>query len=251
VILDKRRHIANYGMIYIGTSGFKYPEWKGSFYPEKISPAAMLPFYAARFNTVEVNFTFYRMPAVELLQRWASDTGPNFKFSFKAPRRITHEAQLRNCATLADDFVRICQTIGEQFGAILFQLPPTFRKDAFLLEEFLRAIPNDSKAAFEFRHESWFSEDVYELLRSRNAALCIAENEKLSTPFVLTADFAYFRLRYEGYQKPDIERWAEKISEGSNGRKVFVYFKHEEKGLGPQFAEQLKAALETEACQPR
>ncbi|MDB6027142.1 MAG: hypothetical protein JWM68_3365, partial [Verrucomicrobiales bacterium] len=141
-------------MVYIGTSGFKYPEWKGKFYPEKISPAAMLPFYAARFNTTEVNYTFYRMPTRTLLEKWRKDVPPEFTFSFKAPRRITHDAQLKNTKAITLDFLRICKTVESQLGATLFQLPPSLEKDLPLLEDFLEVFSGDTKVAFEFRHPS-------------------------------------------------------------------------------------------------
>jgi uncharacterized protein YecE (DUF72 family) len=228
-------------MVYIGTSGFKYPEWKGKFYPEKIKPAEMFPYYAARFNTTEINYTFYRMPTTRLLQGWQTEVPKDFVFSFKAPRRITHDAQLKNSGSLTDDFLEICKTLNQQLAVALFQLPPTFQKDLPVLDEFLRGLPPLARVAFEFRHPSWFSDDVYASLHEKNAALCIADSEKLSTPVQLTADFAYFRLRNEGYQPKDIERWGKEISRCQGD--VFVYFKHEDRATGPDFAQRLKALL--------
>jgi uncharacterized protein YecE (DUF72 family) len=225
-------------MVHIGTSGFKYPEWKGKFYPEKISPDDMLPFYATHFDTTEINYTFYRMPTTRLLESWREIVPSSFTFSLKAPRRITHDAQLRNCDKLASDFLEICECLGEQFGAALFQLPPTFKKDTALLDQFLIELPKKPRVAFEFRHNSWFDDEVFSTLHSHNAALCIADSEKIRTPVEFTGDFAYFRLRDEGYDARDIEHWNEAISR-FHGR-TFVYFKHEDKALGPAFAEQLK-----------
>ena len=228
-------------MVHIGTSGFKYPEWKGKFYPEKIKPTEMLPFYAQHFDTTEINYTFYRMPTVKLLEQWRHEAGAEFRFSFKAPRRITHDAKLQKTGQLADDFLEICRALEHQFAAALFQLPPTFKKDLPVLEDFLTGLPPMARVAFEFRHKSWFSDDVFSLLKSHNAALCVADSEKLSTPVVQTADFAYFRLRNEGYQQRDLEHWADEIAKCSGD--AFVYFKHEEAGIGPDFAQRTKELL--------
>ena len=225
-------------MVHIGTSGFKYPEWKGKFYPEKIPADDMLPFYASHFDTTEINYTFYRMPTTRLLESWRAAVPPSFTFSFKAPRRITHDAQLRNCDKLACDFLEICENLGEQFGAALFQLPPTFKKDVAILNQFLIELPKKPRVAFEFRHTSWFDDEVFSTLRSHNVALCIADSEKIHTPVEFTADFAYFRLRDEGYRPHDIERWNDEVARFA--RTSFVYFKHEDKALGPAFAEQMK-----------
>lgn len=228
-------------MVHIGTSGFKYPEWKGKFYPEKISAAQMLPFYAEHFDTTEINYTFYRMPTVKLLQRWKSEVSQQFKFSFKAPRRITHDAQLKNAGKLSDDFLEICRSLGDQFGVALFQLPPGLKRDLLLLQDFLRGLPPLARVAFEFRHSSWLDDDIYSALRSSNVALCVADSEKLSTPVEQTADFAYFRLRREDYEPADIERWSGEIEKCRGD--VFVYFKHEGKAVGPAFAQQMKDLL--------
>lgn len=228
-------------MIYIGTSGFKYPEWKGTFYPANLSPAKMLSYYAEHLNTVEINFTFYRMPTPMLLQSWAQEAAqPNFKFSFKAPRRITHDALLKNSEAVAGVFIDTIKTLGPQAGAILFQLPPSFAKDLAVLEDFLQVLPTGVHAAFEFRHTSWHDDAVFDLLHSHNIALCIADSEKISTPIVQTAHMGYFRLRDEGYKERDIERWSKEVAKfAESANDVFVYFKHEEKGLGPKFAQEL------------
>jgi len=231
-------------MIWIGTSGYNYPEWKGSFYPLDLPSARMLPYYAARFPTVEINYTFYRMPTEKLVGGWAAQTPDPYKLTLKAPRRITHDSRLKNCAELVDGFCRVAGTLGHKLGALLFQLPPNLKKDLAVFDAFLTELPPKAPAAFEFRHQSWLDDEVFERLAARNLALCIADSEKMSTPVRVTADFAYFRLRDEGYTPDDIARWADAITrETSSCRDVFVYFKHEEAGKGPEFARLLGARL--------
>ncbi|MGA2565040.1 MAG: DUF72 domain-containing protein [Steroidobacteraceae bacterium] len=228
----------------MGTSGYNYPEWKGSFYPEKFPTTKMLPYYAERFSTVEINYTYYRMPNEKILAGWNHETPDHFKFALKAPKRITHIARLRDCADLVGYFVDIAVTLGPKLGAILFQLPPNLRKDLTLLDAFLANLPVGLCASFEFRHSSWLEDAVYERLSARNLALCIADSEERSTPFEITADYGYFRLRDEGYRGADIVRWAHAIRDKTASCKdVYVYFKHEEKGNGPDFACQLVQAL--------
>jgi uncharacterized protein YecE (DUF72 family) len=230
--------------IWVGTSGYNYPEWKGSFYPEKFPAAKMLPYYAERFATVEINYTFYRMPNEKLLAGWNKETPDQFRLTLKAPKRITHDSRLRNCQEAVDRFLQVAQTLGPKLGAILFQLPPYFRKDLAVFDAFLAMLPASLCATFEFRHASWMDEEVYARLKERNLALCIADSEKASTPLRMTADYAYFRLRDEGYQPADIAHWARSIREHTaQCREVFVYFKHEEQGIGPEFANLLLSEL--------
>ena len=227
----------------VGTSGYNYPEWRGSFYPEKFPTGKMLAFYAGHFNTVEVNYTFYRIPTPPLLEGWAKGTPETFTFTLKAPRRITHDSKLQRCEDLTQTFCRTARTLGAKLGTLLFQLPPTFKRDDATLGGFLELIPEGMRAAFEFRHPSWLDESVFAALRRRNVALCVADSDKMSTPVVATADYAYFRLRDEGYQRPDIERWATVIKSQSVPGDAFVYFKHEEQGKGPEFAKMLMELL--------
>lgn len=230
--------------IWVGTSGYNYPEWRGSFYPQKFATTKMLAFYAERLSTVEINYTFYRSPTPAILAGWSAQTPAPFKFALKAPKRITHDARLRDCGEPLRRFVATAAVLGSKLGMLLFQLPPFFKKDTAALAAFIEELPRDVGAAFEFRHASWFDEEVYALLKARNLALCIADSEKLSTPVEITSDCAYFRLRDEGYTRPDIERWARTIEDRtSRCKEVFVYFKHEESGIGPQFARYLKEAL--------
>ena len=229
--------------VFVGTSGYNYPEWRGSFYPEKFSTDKMLAYYAERFRTVEINYTFYRVPNEKLLAGWAAATPDGFTFTLKAPRRITHDSKLQRCEDLLQTFCRTAGTLGPKLATLLFQLPPTFKKDADVLRGFVELIPDGTRAAFEFRHASWFDAEVYDILRGRNLALCVADSGKLSTPIELTANYAYFRLRDEGYQEADLERWAATIRDVPGPDTAHVYFKHEEQGLGPEFARKFIAAL--------
>ncbi len=234
-------------MIWIGTSGYNYPEWKGSFYPSDLPAANMLPYYASRFPTVEINYTFYRMPNEKLVSGWAAQTPSPYKLTLKAPRRITHDSRLKNCGELATAFCRVAGTLEEKLGALLFQLPPNSKKDLAVFDAFLADLPPKVCAAFEFRHASWLDEEIFERLRRRNLALCVADSEKMSTPVRVTADYAYFRLRDEGYTPDAVKRWADTIArETASCRDVFVYFKHEESGKGPELARLLMQSLHLE-----
>jgi uncharacterized protein YecE (DUF72 family) len=232
-----------FSRVLVGTSGYNYPEWRGSFYPEKFSTDKMLAYYAEQFPTVEINYTFYRVPTEKLLAGWAAGTPEHFTFTLKAPRRITHDARLQRCEDLTHTFCRTAASLGPKLGVLLFQLPPNFKKNADVLREFTETLPDDTRAAFEFRHTSWFDQEIFDLLRARNLALCIADSEALSAPVEITANYAYFRLRDEGYQQPDIERWAGIIGGLTLLEHAYVYFKHEEQGLGPAFAKRLMALL--------
>jgi uncharacterized protein YecE (DUF72 family) len=230
--------------IWVGTSGYNYPEWKGSFYPQTLPAAKMLPYYAERFPTVEINYTYYRTPNAKILEGWSRATPERFKLTLKAPKRITHDARLRDCADILRYFCETAATLGPKLGALLFQLPPYLRKDLALFDAFLSDFPANVRAAFEFRHASWLDEEIFARLRSRNLALCVADSEKMKTPVTITADYAYFRLRDEGYTPEDIVRWAQTIRDNTaDSADVYVYFKHEEAGKGPQFGRALLDAL--------
>lgn len=226
--------------LWIGTSGFQYSEWKGTFYPEKLPVSKMLTYYAERFATTEVNYSFRRIPSAKTIQSWAEATPQRFKFTFKAPERVTHIARLHDCAETLEFFASVIIELQDKLGIVLFQLPPGFKCDAPLLRAFLNDLPAKVRAAFEFRHASWFADDVFEALREHNAALCIAESERLTTPSILTADFGYLRLRRQDYVASDVVRWAEFVrSQERHWRDTFIYFKHEESGLGPKLAQQM------------
>jgi uncharacterized protein YecE (DUF72 family) len=230
--------------IWIGTSGFQYAEWKGSFYPEDLPTAKMLPFYADRFNTTEINYTFHRIPAAKTIDNWKALTPEKFQFALKAPQKITHWSKLRDCADTMRYFHDVTSNLGGKLGPVLFQLPPTFKKDVVLLADFVNCLPTGARAAFEFRHESWFGDDVWQALQSRNVALCIAETEDFATPKVITADYGYLRLRREDYVTEDVIRWTEFVREHTERwTDAFVYFKHEDAGIGPKLARQMMDLL--------
>jgi uncharacterized protein YecE (DUF72 family) len=232
--------------VRVGTSGWNYPEWRGSFYPSDMKPAAMLTYYGERFSTVEVNNTFYRMPTAKGVQGWAAAVPERFSFVLKAPQRITHFARLRD----VDDPVRFfCDTarlLGGKLGPLLFQLPPNFKVDTGRLADVLALLPPDLRAAFEFRNPTWFTEEVYTRLAARNAALCIADNDDGATPAVATADWGYLRLRATGYADDDLRGWLATMHRiGERWRDAYVFFKHEEAGTGPALGARLVKLLES------
>ncbi len=221
--------------LYVGTSGYSYPEWKGTFYPEDMPEKKMLRFYAERFGSVEINNTFYRMPKASVLQAWAAEVPSNFKFVLKAPQRITHFQRLKAAEDNVAYFARTAATLNDRLGPLLFQLPPYLKKDVPRLRDFLPLLGND-RAAFEFRHQSWFDDEVFALLREHQAALCIAEAEnELQIPFVSTAHWGYLRLRRPDYGDPELKKWRERVGQ-QRWREAYVFFKHEEEGKGPQMA---------------
>jgi uncharacterized protein YecE (DUF72 family) len=214
--------------LHVGTSGYNYPEWRGTFYPDTLPAAKMLAYYVERFSAVEINATFYRMPSVKTVAGWAATAPASFRYVLKVPQRITHFARLRGIDDPLRYFCDTARTLGDKLGPVLFQLPPNFKKAADRLGELLALLPTDLRAAFEFRHESWFDDEVYALLRSRNAALCIADTEDGTTPVVATADFGYLRLRAVEYSDDDLKRWLDTIHRiGASWLDTFVFFKHE------------------------
>lgn len=237
--------------VHVGTSGYNYPEWKGTFYPADLAAATMLPYYAERFGVVEINATFYRMPTPKTLAGWSAQTPDTFVFGLKAPQRITHFARLRDVDEPVRFFCDAARTLGPKLGPLLFQLPPNFKKDLGRLTDVLALLPRDLRVAFEFRHESWLDDDVFERLRGRNAALCIADFGDRTTPLIASADFGYLRLRDEGYGDEDLKSWAATIRGlGDRWRDTFVFFKHEESGTGPAFARRLQALLAAAVVEP-
>jgi uncharacterized protein YecE (DUF72 family) len=228
--------------VRVGTSGYSYKEWKGPFYPEDLPAAGFLRFYAAAFDTVEINNTFYRMPTAKLVDGWAADLPETFQVSLKAPQRITHIARLQNTAELVGAFVRAASRLGPRLGPLLFQLPPFFRKDVARLDAFLAEAPSGHRVAFEFRHPSWFDDEVWATLRARGAALCVAEGEKLEVPLVATTDWGYVRLRRDEYSDDVLAGWARRIR-AQPWKDAYVYIKHDE-GDAPGVAKRLLAALE-------
>jgi uncharacterized protein YecE (DUF72 family) len=223
--------------IHVGTSGYNYPEWRGSFYPEGFPAKDMFAFYQERFRTVEINATFYRMPTPKTTTAWAAQATPGFTYALKAPRRITHDKRLKECEDSVAFFCDSARLLGAHVGPLLFQLPPNLKCDLARFEALLKILPTDLRAAFEFRHESWLVEEVYGLLAQHGVALCIADFGDRTTPMRVTARHGYFRLRDEGYTKADLERWAgEIVSHAPAWDDGFVFFKHEQEGKGPEFA---------------
>ena len=229
--------------VLVGTSGFSYPAWRGPFYPSDLATGEMLRHYAGIFPTVEINHSFYRLPTPALLANWRRQTPPTFRFALKAPQRITHQLRLRDATEITQRFVTLASTLGDQCGPLLFQLPPHLRADVSRLEEFLGTLPPHTDAAFEFRHPSWFTDTVYELLARRRVALCIADCDTLTTPLVATAPFAYLRLRRDDYSEADLGDWARRIREITRWKRAYVYLKHDEAGKAPALAQVLVAAL--------
>ncbi len=229
---------------FVGTSGYSYKEWKGSFYPEKIAANKMLNYYGQQFNGVEINNTFYRMPSERVLSNWYDEVPEGFSFVLKASRKITHFKRLK--PESEDELRYLLKTasvLRDKLGPTLFQLPPNLKKDVDRLQAFLAFLPNRWRAAFEFRHESWFGDDVYDALRAVNAALVVAETDEGTVPRVATADWGYLRLRKLDYTEPELVDWVEWVS-AQAWTDGFVFFKHEDTGGGPELAGRFKKILE-------
>ena len=224
--------------VHVGTSGYNYAEWRGTFYPEKFASAKMFSFYSERFHAVEINYTFYRVPVPKITEAWRAQAPADFTYVLKAPRRITHDMRLKpECRDTLQVFCDSARLLGPHLGPLLFQLAPTFACDLERLRAFVALLPRDLRTAFEFRHASWLTDDVYGVLRENNAALCIADFGDKTTPLVTTARYGYFRLRDEGYETADIARWADAVAaRAADWDDAFVFFKHEDEGKGPAFA---------------
>jgi uncharacterized protein YecE (DUF72 family) len=228
---------------FVGTSGFAYASWRGPFYPPKIKPAEMLPFYAGVFASVEINYTFNRFPSAALMTTWRRQTPPTFRFALKVPGEVTHKRRLKDAGpTLAAFATRVAE-LGPQCGPILLQLPPNLRADPPRLEAALAALPHGTEAAVEFRHASWFTDEVFALLSAHSTALCVAESDDLVTPCVATAPYGYLRLRRSGYTDADLAAWAERIQGEPRWKRVYAYVKHDEAGVAPALASSLLAHL--------
>ena len=230
--------------VLAGTSGFSYKEWKGSFYPEDLPAEDMLAYYSARLPAVEINNTFYRMPKPSMLEGWAAQVPAEFRFILKASQRITHRKRLKEAGDEVAYFFQTAATLGERMGPTLFQLPPNLKKDLPRLESFLTVLPEGARAAFEFRHGSWFEEDVFSVLRTHGSALCIAEDEELATPLVATAPWGYLRLRRQDYDDAAVAGWAEKVR-AQPWAEAYVFFKHEDAGSGPKLAAEFLRRIAT------
>src|SRR5436190_5526009 len=222
--------------LYVGTSGYAYKEWKGTFYPEDLPDKQMLKFYGERLRSVEINNTFYRMPKQSMVEAWAEEVTADFRFVIKAPQQITHLKRLKDVRDAVEYLLQMVSVLKEQLGPLLFQLPPNFKKDAVRLREFFLLLPPERRAAIEFRHASWFDEEIFGILRENRAALCIAEAENgVEVPFVSTADWGYLRLRRPDYGDAELKGWIDRIRQ-PRWQEAFVFFKHEDEGKGPSMA---------------
>jgi uncharacterized protein YecE (DUF72 family) len=221
---------------FVGTSGYSYKEWKGSFYPEKLPQKEMLRYYAARLGTVEINNTFYRMPRASVLESWAQQVPEGFRFVLKASQRITHHKRLRDAGDETEYLIRTAAVLQQRRGPLLFQLPPDFKKDLPRLEAFLSLLGDGGPAALEFRHASWFDGDVFECLRANSCALCFADMEESpGADLVRTAPWGYVRLRREDYTDESLREWIERLR-AQGWDEAYVFFKHEDAGTGPRLA---------------
>lgn len=221
---------------YVGTSGYSYKGWKGHFYPEELSEKEFLKYYGTKLNAVEINNTFYRLPKENVVQSWAEQVPEDFAFSIKASQRITHIKRLKDAGDETEYLLRVVRTLKRRLGVVLFQLPPNMKKDIERLGSFLTLLAGDVRVAIEFRHPSWFDDETYALLRSNDCSMCIADwDEKLDVPFVSTADWGYLRLRRENYTSADLKKWMKKI-QGQDWKTAFLFFKHEDEGVGPKLA---------------
>ncbi len=222
--------------LHVGTSGYSYKEWKGNFYPEDLPAKEMLSYYSRRLPAVEINNTFYRLPQPGMIGNWKAQVPAQFRFSIKATQRITHIKRLNNCAEETKYLLDTAALLEERLGVVLFQLPPNMKKDSERLRTFLTLISEPLRAAFEFRHESWFDDETYALLRAKDCALVVSDtDEKPLTEIIRTATWGYLRLRRAAYDENDLTEWMERV-QNQKWKDAFVFFKHEDEGVGPKLA---------------
>ncbi|TMA94288.1 MAG: DUF72 domain-containing protein [Deltaproteobacteria bacterium] len=222
--------------LWVGTSGYSYKAWLGNFYPERLAVKEMLRFYTSRLPAVEINNTFYRLPKESVLLSWAEQAPTEFRFVLKAPQKITHVKRLKDAGAEVEYLFRVGRALGSNAGAILFQLPPHLRKDIERLKNLLLLLPDDSAVAFEFRHRSWFDDEVFACLREHNCSLCTAEmDETESSNLIATASWGYVRLRRSEYSRADLLNWKERIL-SQQWDHAYIFFKHEDEGIGPKLA---------------
>lgn len=224
--------------LQVGTSGFSYKEWKGTFYPEDLPAKEMLSYYGTRLPAVEINNTFYRLPQRSMLENWKEQVPAHFRFSLKASQRITHFKRLKDVESETKYLLETAGALEDRLGVVLFQLPPNMKKDLPRLETFLKCLPATTRAAFEFRHQTWLEDDVLQVLAAKNHALCISDTDDLPITHIdRTADWGYLRLRRVEYSKPVLKQWLERVRK-QNWSEAFVFFKHEDEGTGPKLAGQ-------------
>jgi uncharacterized protein YecE (DUF72 family) len=233
--------------LYVGTSGWAYTIWKPDFYPKGLASKNFLKYYATQLTAVEVNYTFRRSLSEKAATGWMADVGPNFRFALKANQYITHIRRLQNVEEAMQRFLPTLQPLAAQLGPVLFQMPPTAKADLAVLRDFLALLPRNFKAAFEFRHESWFSDEIYKALQERNATLCVAETEKLNTPEVRTANYIYFRFRQPSYSPEDLKKLIERVWRCvADGLETYAFFKHEENPRSPHNAVEVLRSVQRE-----
>jgi uncharacterized protein YecE (DUF72 family) len=230
--------------LYIGTSGWAYTIWKPDFYPQDVSSKNFLKYYATQLTAVEVNYTFRRSLSEKAATGWMADVGSAFRFALKANQYITHIRRLQNAEEAMQRFLLTLQPLVARLGPVLFQMPPTAKADVAVLRDFLALLPRNFKAAFEFRHESWFTDDIYKALQDHNATLCVAETEKLNTPEVRTANYIYFRFRQPSYSADDMRKLIERVGRCvADGLETYAFFKHEEDPRSPHNAVEMLNAV--------
>jgi uncharacterized protein YecE (DUF72 family) len=231
--------------LHVGTSGYSYKEWKGNFYPEDLPAKEMLSYYSSRLPAVEINNTFYRLPQPGMIENWNAQVPARFRFSIKATQRITHIKRLNNVADETKYLLETASLLAQRLGVVLFQLPPNMKKDVERLKNFLDLLPVEVRTAFEFRHETWFDDEVSGLLREHDCALVVSDtDEKPLTGITGTAKWGYLRLRRTVYEESDLVEWLERVRE-QKWKDAFVFFKHEDEGTGPKLAAQFLNLAET------
>ena len=223
--------------LYVGTSCYSHDPWKGKFYPPKFPNDQMLGFYGVRFRAVEINNTFYHLPTLASVKSWTKNVSGDFRFALKAPQEVTHRLRLQNADEVVAQFLEVAKVLGRRLGPLLFQLPPNFKKDLPRLSAFLKVLPRRRRIAFEFRHASWFDDEVLALLRARRVALCIADDDNdLSVPFAATTDWGYLRLRRVDYGDWELTQWVKRVR-AQDWRTAFIFFKHDDQANGPRLAQ--------------
>ena len=224
--------------LHVGTSGYSYKEWKGNFYPEDLPAKEMLSYYSRRLLAVEINNTFYRLPQPSMIENWKEQVPKAFRFSIKASQRITHIKRINNVADETKYLLETVALLEERLGVVLFQLPPNMKKDTDRLRAFLDLLTDNTRSAFEFRHDTWFDAEVFELLRAKNCALVVSDtDEKPLTEIISTAKWGYLRLRRTAYDDHDLVEWMKRV-QAQKWKDAFVFFKHEDEGVGPKLAAQ-------------
>ncbi|HBB96037.1 MAG TPA: DUF72 domain-containing protein [Blastocatellia bacterium] len=233
--------------LHVGTSGYSYKEWKGNFYPEDLPAKEMLSYYSRRLPAVEINNTFYRLPQASMIENWKAQVPEDFRFSIKATQRITHIKRLNNCVEETKYLLETAALLEQRLGVVLFQLPPNAKKDVDRLKTFLELLPNETRAAFEFRHESWLDDEIREMLRAKDCALVVSDtDENPLTEIISTAAWGYLRLRRTNYEKKDLVEWMKRV-QNEKWSDAFIFFKHEDEGIGPKLAAQFLSMSEPPA----